>query len=255
MEIAKACGISIHAPERAKITFFNSPYPAHKEKKAVDIYFEGDIALSPIEGKVEKIRRFEISKPIRLFNVMDRDAFDIESEKYEYATIIRSSENPKKVIKIIHMEPYVSEGEKIDIFQEIGRLIVSKFFTFWTGKHIHVEVRNHNDYFRARGGEELEITGKFKGAHVEVGDKIAIIDGGIPYNTYGGILSSAEKGTKVKIGGFNIGRVIRSYKDASIFKCNQFRIRLNKIEYRGISFVLNGKAKLIPKRRCDIEIT
>ena len=147
MKIASACGVTLHAPKHAKITFFNSPYPAHCEIKAVDIYFGDEIALSPVEGKVVEIRKFEVAKPAYFFKVLDRDAFDFK-------------------------------GEKVEVFQEIGKLIRSKLFTFWTGKHIHVEIRNPNDALRARGGEELKIIGnkEAKRAKVELKGRLVYIN-------------------------------------------------------------------------------
>ena len=38
VEIASFCGIKIYAQLSNRVTFFNSPYPAHFEHKAVGIY-------------------------------------------------------------------------------------------------------------------------------------------------------------------------------------------------------------------------
>jgi len=289
MKIASACGVTLHAPKHAKITFFNSPYPAHCEKKAVDIYFGDEIALSPVEGKVVEIRKFEVAKPAYFFKVLDRDAFDFKGEKYEYATIIRSSENPNKVVKIIHMKPFVKKGEKVEVFQEIGELIRSRLFTFWTGKHIHVEIRNPNDALRARGGEELKIignkeakrakvelkgrlvyinenlakfalesitkAGSFYGVPALAGENAGLIDGGIPYNGYGAILTKVEEGSQVIIANFEVGRIVKSYEDASIFACRGFQVKALGLKLRGLSLTLslqnNCKISLIPNKRGD----
>lgn len=68
--IASSEDVNIYAPKNSKITFFNSPYPAHQNAEAVDIYFRGNAearALSPVRGRVERILRYEVGKPFPLY--------------------------------------------------------------------------------------------------------------------------------------------------------------------------------------------
>lgn len=63
----------------------------------------------------------------------------------------------KYYAKILHVEPFVSVGEEIKIGEKIGKLYRSPYFRPWTDPHIHLEIRNKNDYLRALGGIELKI--------------------------------------------------------------------------------------------------
>ena len=126
-KILNVKGINIYASNR--LSFFNSPYPAHKQGKAVDIYS----SLSPVDGKVKKI--------VKLSG--------------DYLILIECSENPNVFAKILHIKPSVKVGEKINFGDELGIFIRSKFFDPWTDNHLHLELKKKEDPVRARGGHSL----------------------------------------------------------------------------------------------------
>ncbi|MBU3902095.1 MAG: hypothetical protein KKE04_01860 [Candidatus Thermoplasmatota archaeon] len=126
-KILNVKGINIYASNR--LSFFNSPYPAHKQGKAVDIYS----SLSPVDGRVKKIIKLS----------------------HDYVILIECSENPEIFAKILHIKPSVKPGEKINSGNELGAFIRSKFFDLWTDNHLHLELRKKEDPVRARGGYGL----------------------------------------------------------------------------------------------------
>ncbi|MDI6917112.1 MAG: hypothetical protein QMC80_04875 [Thermoplasmatales archaeon] len=126
-QILNIKGISIHALNR--FSFFNSPYPAHKQGKAVDIYS----SLSPVDGRVKKIIKLS----------------------HDYVILIECSENPEIFAKILHIKPCVKADEKLCVGDQLGSFIRSKFFDPWTDNHLHLELRKKDDPVRARGGYRL----------------------------------------------------------------------------------------------------
>ena len=124
--------IELKVPRDSYWSFFNSPYPGHKEGTAVDVYYT-DHALFPLEeGKVIEVRRLPI--------------------KGDYLIVIKSG---KLCLKVLHVAPSVSEGETIVLGDPIGIPIRSNFFCPWTDNHAHYEIRNCDDPYRARGGIQI----------------------------------------------------------------------------------------------------
>lgn len=146
--VASSEGVNIYCPENGRFSFFNSPYPAHCSFAGIDIYPKidfGDVAPSPIMGKVTRIRRVKCPKG-KMF----------EGSIYDYVILLRNLENPERWVKILHVEPLVKVGDIVEPGEDLGVLLRSGFFDFWTDPHVHVEVRKPSDPIRARGGFKLE---------------------------------------------------------------------------------------------------
>ncbi|WP_074964186.1 hypothetical protein [Pyrococcus kukulkanii] len=130
--IGKAGNIEVKVPRDSYWSFFNSPYPGHKEGTAVDVYYT-DHALFPLEeGKVVEVKRLPI--------------------KGDYLILIKSG---SICLKVLHVVPSVSKGETLVLGDPIGIPIRSSFFCPWTDKHAHYEIRNCDDPYRARGGIQI----------------------------------------------------------------------------------------------------
>ena len=146
--IASSERVKIYCPEKGRFSFFNSPYPAHHAFSGIDVYpgrMFGDVAPSPVRGKVTAVRR--VKCPSRK---------DFECSPYDYVLLLCSSENPERWIKVLHVEPSVKVGDIVEIGEDIGTLLRSGFFDFWTNPHLHIEVRKLSDPIRARGGFKFE---------------------------------------------------------------------------------------------------
>ena len=209
VKAAESMGISIYADPKGFVSFFNSPYYAHRELRAIDIYSAereySEAGYSPINGKVTYIRPFTPPQP-KVFNGSDKD----------WIIAVECRSNPRLCVRILHLKPLVEVGERVEVGDEIGIYLRTGHFDFWTDPHIHVEVRNPDNLVRAKGGyrltpigepgdprivEEstLEISkilenyvlvkpkrglcriGGFWGLGCRVGETHGILDGGIPH--------------------------------------------------------------------------
>jgi len=275
LPVAISDNVRIYCPENGRFSFFNSPYPAHLSFSAIDIYPSGRFgcaAPSPVSGVIAGIRRVECPS-----------GRGFESSTHDYVIIVRSSENPERLIKILHVDPIVNVGDKIEPGEDLGWLIRSGFFDFWTDPHIHVEVRKPSDPIRARGGLQLErlmdlpdhgdsqddlkglivkckpeyslidIYGDLRfGLHVEVDGQLGILDAGIPHYGRFGIhmISQPIKG-EVMLCGKKIGTVMSTHMDMCIAECSNVKFSV-KGRNVGLSLymypLLKPLIKIVPKK-------
>ncbi|MHA2352262.1 MAG: hypothetical protein ACXABX_03995, partial [Candidatus Thorarchaeota archaeon] len=129
--VGSAAGINIHAPEDAYFSFFNSPYIGHDIGSAIDIYprhqeWGGDV-VSPVSGKIVKTRKMRMGQPKQF-----------PTHEFDYGIGILPEESDTDIVRIMHCEPDVSEGENVVLGDPIGRAIRSRYFNYWTGPHYHV---------------------------------------------------------------------------------------------------------------------
>ncbi|MFB0560906.1 MAG: hypothetical protein ACETWM_06815 [Candidatus Lokiarchaeia archaeon] len=220
IKLAESCGIFIYFLDSFEyMSLFNSPYYAHNHGIAVDLYLGpgkfGAEAPCPTPGKVINIRK--VRAPIRKkFN----------AEETDYLIILKSEENPKQLIKILHVNPKLKIGENLDVGDNLGTLIRSGFFNFWTDPHIHLEIRNPGDAIRAKGSYPIHLLslekkrdsepdnsfkckvidvrtdytmvepsrkviiklGKFHGFATKINNELGILDCGLPHYGFGGVL-------------------------------------------------------------------
>lgn len=214
--IAEVKDLIVCAPEDAFISFYNSPYYSHKGGAAIDIYVPRrscDFAPSPVEGRVKKIYGFKPPTPA-FFPTQDR----------EDLIILESKGRPALYVRLLHIVPSVKVGDAVSVGDELGTLIRSGFFNFWTDLHIHVDVRGNGNLVRAKGSlplhpissrnkalesrgdifEGLEVfsvredytlltarntsrLGHFWGVGCTVGETGGLLDGGIPHYSCGGV--------------------------------------------------------------------
>lgn len=224
--IASCEGIKIYRFDVDYFSLFNSPYYAHAHEGALDAYLFGDKSifhcLTP--GEVVGLRRIKAAA-LRRF----------PHNEFDYVILIRSEENPSLIVRMLHVKPFVEEGDRVNIGDPLGEPLRSGFFDPWTSLHAHIEVK-HPDYaFRAkgflpmvlnvngevRGGEEEDISlevidvndtyvlacvddrctvsfGKVRGLGVRVGGKLGILDCGLPYYRRGGVILAG--GGSIKTG-------------------------------------------------------
>ena len=239
VNIAEVNGLKIESFPGYFISFLNSPFQSHRDLKAVDIF--------PISRKIE-----EVKSPISGSVIDHRIHTMRKNNKKEHVIIIDAAEY---YVKILHVEPYIQIGEEVKSGQVFGRLCLSPYFRPWTDPHIHLEIRNREDFLRARGGIKLKIpncsvtgktilTDKYEiresyilrkiiparcGNFYGAGDS-GIIDGGYPHYKYGLLLG----GNEPKLLNKKIGEIYK--EDDKIIKFNNDKIQLNGLEFLGIGF-------------------
>ncbi|MHA2313672.1 MAG: hypothetical protein ACXACF_00045 [Candidatus Hermodarchaeia archaeon] len=252
LKIATAEKVNIYAPKESYISFFNSPYYAHRENLAIDIYPTRDnppiTAYSPVTGRIKKIYTFNPPTP-KFFN----------GPSVEHLIIL---------------------GKAIAIGDELGTIVRSGFYHFWTAPHLHVEVRKKANLIRAKGSEPIiptieetktkdnrlsnfatfEVTlieknygllksgedskiGRIYGIGCTVGSDWGILDGGIPHYPFGGVylrsMHSVKVGDSVKLGSIILGTVRKVFKNLAFFKRRSLIAYINETRIRGISVFLN----------------
>jgi len=234
--IAEADGLKIESFPGYFFSFLNSPFLAHRELKAVDIF--------PVSRKIE-----DVKSPVSGVIIDAQVHIMRKNNMKEHVIIIDSGEY---YVKILHVEPYLSVGEEVKSGQVFGKLYISPYFRPWTDPHIHLEIRYKQDYLRARGGVKLKIPNCIAKGKTELTDEYeimdtyalrriipircgdfygagdtGIIDGGYPHYKYGLLLGGDEPSLLNK----RIGEIINEHK---IIKFNNDNIRLNGIQFLGL---------------------
>jgi hypothetical protein len=265
ISIAECMGIDLYAREDGFISFSNSPYYAHKNLAAVDIYPQRGCrtAYSPVDGEVLEARKLGwIDDYIIIIGDQDMDV----------------------CIKILHAKPAVEVGDHVKVGDIIGETIWSPFFNFWTDNHIHVEVRPIDDRVRARGGYALDpepIISRMRLDHeqptnftvteksdryliLSPNSKVAsyttplslnirgrplILEGGLTHYGHGGIWgfpSGLDLPQLEVYGGLQVDFIQNGYIH---FTCPRRNIVIGGFTFRGISLYLNDPhIKLIPMK-------
>jgi hypothetical protein len=255
MEIASWEGIEVHVSKKAWWSFYNSPYPAHRLGTAVDVYFPEE-ALYPLEeGTVVDTRKVRTPSYIPV--------------REDYLTIIKAD---GACLKVLHVRPGVRRGEHLTLDDPLGEMVASGFFSPWSNRHAHFELRPCDDPYRARGAfllspfvyqlvpgakenefEVVECNENYCWAKsVKRGKRSltpllsngAPIEGGLPYYKYGAAFGKAEK---VKVFGLELPIADRLPSGVSVFETN-FKVLAGGKEIRGIGVYCNNPLiKLVGK--------
>lgn len=205
------------APFR-RFSLYNSPYVAHDDGSAVDLYppAGADTVPSPVAGEVLDTRT--VRAPPQPY-----------AEADDHLVIVDTGDH---VARLLHVAPTVEAGDSLARGDPLGRPVRAGFFAPWVPNHLHLEFRPHEtDPYRASGSLRLAVdvdvtplswdgtgtvveTGEtwarlaepthpapgegFAGLACDVGGrKTAVLDGGFPHYDGGGLLGSdARAGTE-----------------------------------------------------------
>jgi len=132
----------IYSPDDSYFSFYNSPYVSHGQGSSVDIYpFHQswqDIVVSPVSGKVVKIKKMKMGRPK-----------EFPTHRNDFGIAIQPEHTDKDIVRILHCDPTVSVGDRVDLGDSIGKTLRSRFFNYWTGPHYHVEVMDLESFERS----------------------------------------------------------------------------------------------------------
>ncbi|RXK47276.1 hypothetical protein [Halorientalis pallida] len=213
---------------------YNSPYAAHDEGAAVDLYPDtgdggrGGPAPSPVAGEVLDTRT--VDAPPKPYAV-----------DHDHLILVDTGAH---VARILHVDPAVSAGDRIAVGDSLGRLVRSGFFAPWVDDHIHLGFRAPDaNHYRASGsipldleidvspvrwdgtgtvveaGETYAVLGApdhpdpgtaFAGVAATVDGTECVLDGGLPHYDGGGVLGG-ESGPVTFLGqrvGTSDGRTV-----------------------------------------------
>ncbi|MGM0606034.1 MAG: hypothetical protein ACQETB_10255 [Halobacteriota archaeon] len=161
-----------------RFSLYNSPYPAHDRGNAIDLYPGTETALAPLSGTV--IDTVSVRCPNRSYAV-DTDHLIVLSVE-EGARF--SNGEDELVARILHVDPDVRPGDRIEIGDRLGTLVRSGFFGQWVDNHLHVDFRRREqDLYRASGAVPIELDVEIRpiewdgrGRVVETGPTHAVLD-------------------------------------------------------------------------------
>ncbi|MFP3951819.1 MAG: hypothetical protein ACLFVP_06765 [Candidatus Bathyarchaeia archaeon] len=247
--IAKAESVTVYCPLDGKYAFYNSPYPAHRLSTGLDIYSSngfGEVAPSPVNGEVIEVRRVKAPKS-RFFH----------DPGYDVVTVVDVEGDPDTVVKLLHVEPQLRPGDRLEVGDDLGVLLHSGYYGFSTSPHIHLEVRRSSDPLRVRGGIHLnrvleakpeKMLDRLRGRVVhsdglrsfielcdlvghgvpgDVGGVPGYLDGGIPfYGWLGAHYEERPGGDTIKLAGEIIADIVYKGERYCVADCTDFKITM-----------------------------
>lgn len=195
-----------------RFTLHNSPYPAHAEGAAVDLYTSeairahpggGTRAPSPVAGEVVDTRT--VAAPARDYAADDDHLILVDVERPASAAGL--------VARVLHVDPTVAPGDRVAIGEDLGRLVRSGFYAPWVPDHLHLGFRGpDSDPYRASGSVPLDLGVAVEPVHwdgtgevVATGDTYAVLDSPAhpaPGERWVGVAVRGPAGTGVLDGGF-----------------------------------------------------
>lgn len=150
------------------VSRYNSPYRAHRDGRAIDLYPESDHAPSPVAGTVVETRT--TTAPSRAY-AADNDHLIVVDTGVALA-------------RLLHVDPSVEAGDTVERGDSLGSLVRSGYFAPWVDNHVHLGFREYGtDPVRASGSLPVELDVSIDGVQWdgtgtvrEVGDTYAILD-------------------------------------------------------------------------------
>ncbi|VTT87957.1 hypothetical protein DM2_1291 [Halorubrum sp. DM2] len=163
-----------------KFSRFNSPYPAHRRGRAIDLYPGDGVGRSPVAGTVREVR--SVGCPDRPY-AADEDhliAVDLADE-----WCARAGAPPGTVARILHVIPEVSPGDRVSVGDALGPTTRSGFFGQWVDDHVHLGFRPPDaNPLRASGSLPVAVNAPVEpvawdgtGSVVERGPTHVVLDG------------------------------------------------------------------------------
>jgi len=163
-----------------RFSLYNSPYPAHDEGRAIDLYPDATPgrrakrAPSPVSGTVREVRT--VRGPPRPY-----------ADEEDHLLLIDCEDPPGVaglVARVLHVDPTVSPGERVARGEELGSLVRAGFFAPWVDNHLHVGFRRSDQpLHRASGSLPIDLALPVRpipwdgeGVVVETGETFAVLD-------------------------------------------------------------------------------
>lgn len=197
----------------AAFTCYNSPYSAHDDASAIDLYPPDASAPSPVAGEVVACHR--VRAPRRPYAREFDYVIAIDTGAGDHP--LHLEDGTAAVARVLHVEPQVSVGDRVDRGESLGRPLRAGFFAPWVANHLHVDVRPPSTDLRRAGGAvslsvEADVAGipwdgrgrvvatgrTFAELAVDTdaatdaawvglaGDDGGVLDGGLPHYDHGG---------------------------------------------------------------------
>lgn len=217
-----------------RFSLYNSPFVAHDEGCAVDLYPEDEVVPSPVAGEVVETKR--VRAPPKEY-----------AAEHDWLVLIDTGD---AVARLLHVDPSVAAGDRVAVGDPLGETVRAGFFAPWVPDHLHLEFRDPGaNPYRASGSTRLALGVDVEplawdgtGTVVETGETWArldapahpapgerfvglanggdaggrpagVVDGGLPHYEGGGLLGgggadgddAADRETPVRVAGQRVG--------------------------------------------------
>lgn len=210
---------------------FNSPYPAHDDGRAIDLYPAGETGISPVAGTVCETRT--LGCPKRSY-AAETDHLIVVALDDDWCR--RAGAEPGTTARVLHVIPQVSPGDHVAVGDALGPMTRSGFFGQWVDNHVHVGFRAPGvNALRASGSLPVDVEGAVdpmswdgQGVVVERGpthvvldaprhpapgeafaaiasDEGVPLDGGLAHYAGGGAFATLQAGNEIRLWGTRIG--------------------------------------------------
>jgi len=125
-----------------RFSLYNSPFVAHDEGRAVDLYPEDEVAPSPVAGEVIETKR--VRGPPKPY-----------AAEHDWLLLIDTGD---AVARLLHVEPSVAAGDHVAVGDPLGETVRAGFFAPWVPDHLHLEYRDPSaNPYRADGSMRLSV--------------------------------------------------------------------------------------------------
>ena len=210
---------------------YNSPYPAHDDGRAIDLYPKGKHGIAPVDGVVMETRTVGCPDRPYASSTDHLILIDLDDDWCHRAGAERGS-----VARVLHVIPEVEPGERIEVGDVLGPTTRSGFFGQWVDDHVHLGFRAPgSDPFRASGSLPVDVDVPVRGMpwdgtgsvvetgathavldapiHPDPGESFAAtasdegvpLDGGLAHYAGGGAFTSMGNGETTTLWGTRIG--------------------------------------------------
>lgn len=237
-----------------RFTLYNSPYIAHREGRAIDLYPGTETAPSPVAGRVTITKT--MACPTRPYAAPN-----------DHLVVIDTGDH---LARILHVDPSIEPGQVVAVGDPLGRLIRSGYFARWVDNHVHLGFREYgDDPVRASGsrrlGVDVSLQGvgwDWRGTVVETGETYTILDapshpapgehyvgitddsgrvvldGGLPHYPNGGILPVPTE--SIRTSASSLSNPDSPAGDVELLGARLGRADGRELPWEGVSVFANG---------------
>ncbi|WP_439028382.1 hypothetical protein [Haloarchaeobius sp. DT45] len=163
-----------------RFSLYNSPYPAHDDGCAVDLY-PAEGAPSPVAGEV--VETHSVRAPPKPYSP-EQDHLIVVRVDAEATPGFEYADDGGVFARIMHVDPGVEPGDRVSVGDALGTMVRAGFFAPWVGNHLHVGFRTpEQNLLRASGSLPLAVDVAVEplawdgtGTVVETGETYALLD-------------------------------------------------------------------------------
>jgi hypothetical protein len=139
-----------------RFSLYNSPYPAHDEGCAIDLYPADNEGLSPVAGEVLATRT--VRAPPKPYAADEEFLILVAVDRDRSGLRVAEGIDGDLVARILHVRPRVDPGDSVDVGDPLGPMVRSGFFAPWVGNHVHLGFRRAGqNLLRAGGSLPLDV--------------------------------------------------------------------------------------------------